>query len=122
MSSRSSGASNPLPLSTASFSPVFRISCALKRNNVSQSSAHLLRLVSPCESFRVGLGVRATQSELIVYRAFSFAVLIMSGTIAGIEKWKEDNWTVLADWTVVRQGPQVVVSDEKSEGTTPGQV
>lgn len=40
----------------------------------------------------------------------------MSAAIVGIEKWKEENWTILADGTIVRHVPQVVVSDEKSAG------
>lgn len=63
-----------------------------------------------------------TRSGLIVYRAFSLAVSIMAGTIVGIEKWKEEKWTVLADWTIVRQAPRVEVSDEKTVESPSGNV
>ncbi|MCJ1244820.1 hypothetical protein MMC30_002020 [Trapelia coarctata] len=53
---------------------------------------------------------------------FSLAVSIMAGTIAGIEKWKEEHWAVLADWTIVKQLPQVVVSDAKTGESSSVQV
>jgi len=46
----------------------------------------------------------------------------MSAAIVGIEKWKEENWTILADGTIARQEPQGVVSEEKSTENVSGRV
>lgn len=82
--------------------------------------------VFPC-NVEFGLGSRAGQGredpvEANSIQAFSLAVSIMAGTIVGIEKWKEEKWTVLADWTIVRRAPQVQVSDEKTVESPSGNV